>query len=177
VATDSSSAPISAGSVVPLTDAQGSVLALADSTGTFPTQYSYGPIGNTVASGTASGNSFQYIGSENDGNGLYFMQARYYSPVVYRFISEDPIGFAGGDINLHGYSFASPTNFENPNGTDPAEACLYGATISVIWEAGSKRRRYCSGGLFWQHICPSDEAVYNRRTDECRPKRTRNRCR
>jgi len=39
-----------------------------------------------VASGAASGNPFQYAGTENDGTGLYFMQARYYNPSLGRFI-------------------------------------------------------------------------------------------
>jgi RHS repeat-associated protein len=90
-----------------------------------------------VATGAASGNPFQYTGSENDGNGLYFMQARYYNPALGRFISEDPIGFAGGDVSLHGYGFNSPTNLEDPDGTEPVEACVVGASVSVIWEAGS----------------------------------------
>ena len=85
---------------MPLTDAMGSVLALSDSNGNLVTQYSYDPFGSTTASGAASGNPSQYIGSENDRNGLYFIKARYYSPALHRFISEDPIGYAGRSIRL-----------------------------------------------------------------------------
>ena len=45
--------------------------------------------------------AFQYAGRENDGNGLYYYRARYYSPRMGRFLSEDPIGFAGGQANLY----------------------------------------------------------------------------
>lgn len=54
------------------------------------------PFGNTTASGPADGSPFQYTGRENDGTGLYYCRARYYSPVYQRFISEDPLGYGGG---------------------------------------------------------------------------------
>ena len=34
---------------------------------------------------------------------LYYNRARWFDPVIARFISEDPIGFAGGDTNLYVY--------------------------------------------------------------------------
>ncbi|MGE5894357.1 MAG: RHS repeat-associated core domain-containing protein [bacterium] len=55
------------------------------------TQYTYDPFGNVTISGEASDNPFQYTGRENDGTGLYYYRARYYSPDMQRFISEDPI--------------------------------------------------------------------------------------
>ena len=44
------------------------------------------------------------------------MRARYYDPVIGRFISEDPIHFAGGDVNLYAYVGNNPINFVDPNG-------------------------------------------------------------
>jgi uncharacterized protein RhaS with RHS repeats len=38
-----------------------------------------------------------------EGNGLYYMGARYYDPEVGRFINKDPIGYMGG-INLFTYT-------------------------------------------------------------------------
>lgn len=35
-----------------------------------------------------------------------------------RFISEDPIGFGGGDLNLHAYVGNSPTNLTDSNGKE-----------------------------------------------------------
>jgi hypothetical protein len=35
--------------------------------------------------------------------GLKYSWARYYHPGRQRLVSEDPIGFAGGDVNLYGY--------------------------------------------------------------------------
>ncbi len=62
------------------------------------TTYAYDPFGNTSVTGEASDNPFQYTGRENDQpvlsgveGGLYYYRARYYSPELHRFISEDPI--------------------------------------------------------------------------------------
>jgi RHS repeat-associated protein len=109
----------SSGTVFPVPDALGSILALADSNGNLLTQYFYDPFGATTSTGSASGNPFQYIGRENDLTGLYYMHARYYSPALMRFVSEDPLGFAGGDVNLHVYSINSPTNLRDPSGLYP----------------------------------------------------------
>lgn len=40
-----------------------------------------------------SSNPFQYTGRENDGTGVYYYRARYYSPTLQRFISEDLLSF------------------------------------------------------------------------------------
>jgi RHS repeat-associated protein len=72
-------------------DALGSVIGLVDDTGAVKTQYAYDPFGSVTVTGEASDNPFQYTGRENDNTGLYYYRARYYSPELQRFISEDPI--------------------------------------------------------------------------------------
>jgi RHS repeat-associated protein len=104
-----------------LTDVQGSTVALTDTTGTVQTEYTFDPFGNTSVTGTSSSNSFQYTGRENDGTGLYYYRARYYSSIFQRFISNDPIGFDGGDYNLYAYVGNNPIN-----GKDPTGLALYG---------------------------------------------------
>jgi len=44
------------------------------------------------------------------------MRARYYDPVLGRFISEDPLGFGGGDVNLMVYTSNDPVNWVDPWG-------------------------------------------------------------
>jgi RHS repeat-associated protein len=99
-----------------LSDALGSTIALADTSGAVTTSYTYEPFGKATSTGSASTNSFQYTGREADANGLLALRARYYSPVVQRFLSEDPMGFAGRSPNLYLYALDSPTNLIDPWG-------------------------------------------------------------
>jgi RHS repeat-associated protein len=50
-------------------------------------------------------------------NGLYYMRARYYDPSVGRFVSEDPLGFGGGDVNLYAYVKNRLIIAKDPTGT------------------------------------------------------------
>ena len=118
----------SSGTYSYLTDNLGSTDALTNASGAISTSYSYEPYGNTTASGASSTNALQYTGRENDGDGLYYNRARYYSPIYSRFVSEDPIGFAGRDTNLYGYAANDPVNFIDPSGL----YCFSNATILAI---------------------------------------------
>jgi len=106
----------STGAFSPIMDALGSVFALTSSSGSITSQYGYDPFGNTTSYGGTSTNVSQYTGRENDGNGLYFYRARYYSPTFGRFISEDPIGLAGGNPNFYNYAGNDPASLKDPFG-------------------------------------------------------------
>jgi len=93
-----------------LTDALGSTLALADSSGAINTSYTYEPFGNTSIGGS-NPNPYQFTGRENDGTGLYFYRARYYNPTFQRFASQDPIGLIRGNENLYRYVLNDPIAF------------------------------------------------------------------
>lgn len=97
-----------------LRDALGSTMALANGSGTVVAEYTYEPFGGTIASGALSGNTLGFTVREADGTGLYYYRARYYDSRLQRFASEDPIGFEGGDPNMHAYVANAPTM-----GTDP----------------------------------------------------------
>jgi RHS repeat-associated protein len=97
-----------------LTDALGSPIRLTDQSGAKVVDYTYDPYGNTTSDAMVD-NPFQYTGRENDGTGLYYYRARYYSPKQQRFISEDPIGLVGG-INLYGYVGGNPISRIDPDG-------------------------------------------------------------
>ena len=97
-----------------LVDALGSTVALATS-GAAKTNYGYDPYGVSTATGTASTNTFQFTGRENDGTGLLAYRNRYYNPAWGRFVSEDPIGLRGG-INVYAYVQGDPTDYIDPSG-------------------------------------------------------------
>ena len=110
-----------------LTDALGSVIAIAKADQTLEVGCAYSPYGQTQKVGvenqrTGSENNSRYTGRENDaigGSGLYYYRARYYDPVLKRFISEDPIGLAGG-INSHAYVEGDPVSGTDPTGLETA---------------------------------------------------------
>ncbi|WP_287130278.1 RHS repeat-associated core domain-containing protein [Candidatus Cyanaurora vandensis] len=85
---------------------------------------------NFYTNPAASTNNLTFTGREDDGTGVLYYRARYYSPRLQRFISEDPLGFGGGDSNLYRYAGNSP-NVE----TDPLG--LYGEVTSqsrfIVW--------------------------------------------
>jgi RHS repeat-associated protein len=99
-----------------LSDALGSVIGLADGNGVIKTSYNYSPFGKKQTTGASSDNPFTFTGREDDGTGLYYYRARYYSPDQKRFISADPLGFGGGDSNFYAYVGNNPINFSDPTG-------------------------------------------------------------
>jgi RHS repeat-associated protein len=140
----------------------GSALALLDASGVVQTHYTYDAFGGTSITGIPSGSAAQYTGRENDGTGLYYYRARYYSPSLQRFISEDPAEFSAGDVNLYAYVFNSPLNGTDPSGeilpllAAAAESCVAGGAFDVGWDLvfngrkadpWSAAKRGCASGL------------------------------
>ncbi len=104
----------SSGTTSYLRDGLNSTVALTNSTGATTANYSYSPYGDTASSSTAT--PLQYTGRENDGaTGLYYYRARYFSPRLGRFISEDPIGLGGG-TNYYAYALGDPIDNPDPSG-------------------------------------------------------------
>ena len=100
---------------------------MTDETGQIRTQYNYSPFGETELLGEPSDNPFQYTGRENDNTGFYYYRARYYSPRLKRFVSEDPIRLRGG-INFFIIGGNNPINFIDPLGLSGCipQVCRYG---------------------------------------------------
>jgi RHS repeat-associated protein len=82
-------------------------------------KYAYTPFGAIANQQEAISQPFKYVGKYGvmtEPNGLNYMRARYYDPSVGRFISEDPLGFGGGDVNLMAYVGNQPINGIYPQG-------------------------------------------------------------
>ncbi|WP_240669021.1 RHS repeat-associated core domain-containing protein [Dyella sp. M7H15-1] len=96
-----------------MTDLLNSTIALTDPTGAIRQRYSYDPYGNVTPSDTTTGftNPYQYTGREADSPGLYYYRARYYSPMMSGFISEDPITFGGGQLSFYAYVGGNPLSY------------------------------------------------------------------
>src|SRR5262249_51657550 len=77
-------------------DGLGSVTSLSNSSGSIANSYTYDSFGNLNASSGSLVNPFQFTAREFDSeSALYFYRARYYDPGTGRFLSEDPLRFAG----------------------------------------------------------------------------------
>jgi len=101
-------------------DGLGSTIAITDSNGEVVNTYAYSPEGLVGVQETIP-NPFQYVGRFGvmaEGNGLYYMRARYYDPEVGRFINKDPIGYLGG-LNLFTYTRNDFVNVVDPLGLIP----------------------------------------------------------
>ena len=106
-------------------DGLGDVIALTDGAQTVKRTYGYTAWGQSAGGSdlrpftNADRARFKgalWLGPEVE---LYYMRARWYEPQSGRFLSEDPIGLAGG-VNPYLYSGDDPVN-----GGDPSGQCYY----------------------------------------------------
>jgi RHS repeat-associated protein len=98
-------------------DQVNSVSAVSGHNGTTLQSTTYSAFGSTRATTGTSPNWLKYTGREDDGTGLYYYRARYYDPVLGRFVSEDPMGFGAG-VNFYAYANNNPVNFNDPMGLE-----------------------------------------------------------
>jgi RHS repeat-associated protein len=94
---------------------------MTDSSENITEKYAYDEFGKalSVSETLNISNPFRYVGKYgvmDEGNGLLFMRARYYDVETGRFISKDPLGFEGGDLNLYSYLSGNPITEIDPEG-------------------------------------------------------------
>jgi RHS repeat-associated protein len=81
--------------------------------------YEYDSFGNLKDMKNRVKQPYSYTGREYDREtNLYYYRARYYDAQVGRFVSKDPISFAGGDVNLYGYVQSNSINLIDPSGME-----------------------------------------------------------
>ena len=81
----------------------------------------YSPFGVTMRNAAANDNQAGFTGHMKDSEtGLNYMQARYYDPVIGRFLSVDPVTFMDlpepGQFNRYAYTWNNPINATDPTG-------------------------------------------------------------
>jgi RHS repeat-associated protein len=105
-------------------DHLGTASLAANASGYITWWESYTPFGETLNNAPQGFNQPGFTGHIRDtATGLNYMQARYYDPVIGRFLSNDPVGFAEmmaqGDhryFNRYSYTANDPVNRHDPSG-------------------------------------------------------------
>jgi RHS repeat-associated protein len=95
-------------------------VAAIDGAGTVLWREDYLPFGATRQNPPSNTDDVGYTGHVQDAaTGLTYMQARYYDPVVSRFLSPDPVGFSTARpemFNRYAYVGNDPINATDPDG-------------------------------------------------------------
>ena len=104
-----------------LADRLGSVRQILGASGAVLDEISYDSFGGILSeSNPSQGDRFKFTGREYSPElGIYYYRARWYDPGSGRFISQDPIGFSAGDVNLYRYVGNAPGDATDPSGLVP----------------------------------------------------------
>lgn len=137
----------------------GSAQSGSNGAGTVIWRERYTPFGEAMNGHAANANQAGYTGHIKDSaTGLSYMQARYYDPVIGRFLSVDPVDFlqSGNDprfFNRYAYVYNDPTNGIDPDG----EWGIVGALSSVAM--GMVIRGVTGGDVFDAGAMATDAAL------------------
>jgi RHS repeat-associated protein len=154
----------------------GHVTGLVDGAGTVVNKYDYTPFGSATTATEGVEQPLGYMGRELDRvSGLYYVRARWYDPEQGRFLSEDPIGLAGG-MNMYAYVDNNPTNFTDPTGfcrrwiveltTFYSDGASETHIIGYIWVGCDDQSKSNGGGS--GGAGPRDESLTRREHDRLR---------
>lgn len=120
-------------------DHLGSAQSGTTASGTVAWTEQYTPFGEELQSRAANDNLAGFTGHIKDkATGLNYMQARYYDPVIGRFLSIDPVEFSVSSPGMFGrytYTHNDPVNMIDPDGE---EAYGLNAEAKVVWGVGIK---------------------------------------
>lgn len=113
---------------------------LTSPSGAVANAYAYDPFGLSLANTETIANSFEFVGEfgvMNEGNGLEFMRARFQTPMLGRFLSEDPLDMWGGSLNYYEYVGNNPIILSDPSGlAGPAPGWIPGGGGGILYPPG-----------------------------------------
>jgi RHS repeat-associated protein len=130
-----------------LTDRLGSVRDVLNASSTVIDHIDYDGFGNATETNSANGDRYKWTDREFDSEtGLQYNRARLYSAAIGRWLTQDPIGFLSGDVNLYWYVENDSLNLTDPLGKWWENAKLYLKITGAL----------TGGGL----ICYGVKAIY-----------------
>jgi len=142
-----------------LTDHLGSVRDIANASGQVIDHVNYDAFGNTLSeTNPSAGGRIKFQGGEYDPEtGLYRFGARYLNTTTGQWLTEDPLGFGGGDTNLKRFVGNGPTNGTDPSGLEIIsnfEIDSYLDEVMVTKYMKEKKNdgyHYTSDGVQWKN--------------------------
>jgi RHS repeat-associated protein len=113
-------------------DHLGGTNLVLDEKGRVVSEYAYYAFGETRVQTATDEAHYQFTGKELDASGLYYFGARYYDPVISRFISVDPLFVEEPEkgqenpqyLNLYAYTLNNPVKYIDPDGKQPNRVVL-----------------------------------------------------
>ncbi|MHB8788940.1 MAG: RHS repeat-associated core domain-containing protein [Desulfobulbaceae bacterium] len=100
-------------------DGNGNTSELTNAANDIVNVYVFEPFGKSLYKVETTDNAFQFVGQfgiMQMADDLLYMLNRFYMPSTGRFMAEDPIGLAGGDVNFNRYVLNDPVNWIDPEG-------------------------------------------------------------
>ncbi|MDB5801456.1 MAG: repeat-associated core protein [Rhodocyclales bacterium] len=118
-------------------DAAGSPVAATDELGAVVWRESYRPYGDRVKNEAAASSNRQFFHGKplDTDSGLSYFGARYYDPVVGRFMGVDPVGFSEENFhsfNRYAYGNNNPLKYRDPDGRLSILAVAFWGTVLYI---------------------------------------------
>jgi RHS repeat-associated protein len=97
---------------------------LTNSTGAAVWQARYQVYGTAAIASSAVTYNQGFPGQYRDvESGLLYNSARYYEPLIGRYVQKDPVGIEGG-LNLYAYAAGNPVSYADPSGLCIEDACI-----------------------------------------------------
>jgi len=136
-------------------------LVVDTATGAVMQRLDYDTFGAVTRDTSPGFQPFGYAGGLWDRDtGLVHFGARDYDPITGRWTTRDPIGLAGGSLNLYTYVNNDPVGFTDPSGTFfPIVVPLYWATLYISAEYVAAASVIAAGGVIWSYAKPDVAAA------------------
>ena len=134
---------------------------VVDQTGAFIRREEFYPYGGT-SFGSFARKRYRFTGKERDEeSGLSYHRARYYAPVLARWISPDPGGTIDG-LNLYKYGRNNPIRFYDTSGNEATDGITWiGSTNYHPWQTAMIPDSASSSNRFWRVLSWAGEHLWS----------------